>query len=265
MPLECCSNRILEQAQHGDVMGASRDEFYKYPRTPHLVGSKGTSDDKHLGAAASSAFIANPSLIAEEKLDGTNVGIHFTSSGELKLQCRGHEITEGMHPQYDLFKQWAYAKSTVFEELLQDRYILYGEWLYARHSVHYRALPHYFFEFDIFDKQTIKFLDLATRLQMLTGTGIQTVPVVHRGATTIEKLWKLIRESAFQAEFENPLTHQVDHLMEGLYLRTEAAGVVTGRAKLVRPEFVEKVKQSEHWQHQALVPNQLQAGVEIWS
>ena len=43
--------------------------------------------------------------------------------------------------------------------------------------------------------------------------------------------------------------------MEGLYLRTEADGVVTGRAKFVRPEFVEKVKQSTHWQQQAMVPN----------
>lgn len=34
--------------------------------------------------------------------------------------------------------------------------------------------------------------------------------------------------------------------MEGLYLRTEKDGKVTGRAKLVRSEFVEKVKQSEH-------------------
>ena len=53
--------------------------------------------------------------------------------------------------------------------------------------------------------------------------------------------------------------------MEGLYLRTEADGRVTGRAKLVRPEFVEKVKQSEHWQHQAMVPNLLADGAEIWS
>lgn len=53
--------------------------------------------------------------------------------------------------------------------------------------------------------------------------------------------------------------------MEGLYLRTEAEGRVTGRAKFVRPEFVEKVKQSEHWQHQAIVPNLLAEDAEIWS
>lgn len=246
-------------------MGASRDEFFKYPRTPHLFGSKGTSDDKHLGAAESNAFISDPSLIAEEKLDGTNVGIHFTSSGELKLQCRGHEITEGMHPQYDLFKQWAYAKTSLFEGMLQDRYVLYGEWLYARHSVHYRALPHYFFEFDILHKRTGLFLDLDTRLQILDGTGIQTVPVIHRGPTSSDRLWSLIQKSAFGAQFDNPLTRATDDRMEGLYLRIEDMGFVAGRAKLVRPEFVEKVKQSEHWQHQAMVPNELRPGAEIWS
>lgn len=104
-------------------MGATRDDFIKYSRAPHLSGSKGTDDDKHLGRKKSGAFIADSSLIV--------------------------------------------------------------------------------------------------------------------GETT-------------------------DRLMEGLYVRTEAGGHVTGRAKMVRPEFVEKVKQSEHWQHQAMVPNQLAEGAEIW-
>ena len=115
-------------------MGASNDTFIKYPRTPHLSGSRGTDDDKHLGQAESAALIADPSLIVEEKLDGTNVGIHFTTAGRMVLQCRGHEITEGMHPQYDLFKQWTMGKRPVLEAMLADRFILFGEWLYARHS-----------------------------------------------------------------------------------------------------------------------------------
>src|SRR5436190_7537353 len=150
-------------------MGATRDDFIKYPRTPHLFGSKGTDDDKHLGRKESEAFIADESLIVEEKLDGTNVGIHFTPRGRMVLQCRGHEITEGMHPQYDLFKQWTSVKRPVLEAMLGSRFILYGEWLYAKHSVHYRALPHYFFEFDLYDKDAAQFLALATRLQMLDG------------------------------------------------------------------------------------------------
>ena len=90
-------------------MGASRGDFHKYPRTPHLTGSQGTSDDKHLGSTDTRSMVCSPSLIVEEKLDGTNVGLHFVDA-KLGLQCRGHEITAGMHPQYDLFKQWAIAK-----------------------------------------------------------------------------------------------------------------------------------------------------------
>jgi len=246
-------------------MGASREDFIKYPRTPHLFGSQGTDDDKHLNRKDSEAFIADTSLIVEEKLDGTNVGIHFNSRGRMVLQCRGHEITEGMHPQYDLFKQWTSVKRPVLEGMLGTRHILYGEWLYARHSVHYLKLPHYFFEFDIYDKDAEAFLPLDARLRMLDGTGIHTVPVIHRGSVTAEELRALIQVSAFGSTFDNPITRKTDNLMEGLYLRTETETGVTGRAKMVRPEFVEKIKQSEHWQHQVMVPNQLDEGADIWS
>lgn len=246
-------------------MGATRDDFVKYPRTPHLFDSRGTDDDKHLGSRESNAFLNDDSLVVEEKLDGTNVGIHFTTKGRLVLQCRGHEITTGMHAQYDLFKQWVMGKRPVLEEMLESRFILYGEWLYAKHSVYYRALPHYFFEFDIYDKDNEEFLDLDTRLTMLEGRGIHTVPVIHRGKATAAELHEMIGPSQFDSQFDNPLTGQTDNLMEGLYLRTEADGFVTGRGKMVRPEFVEKVKQSEHWQNQAMVPNKLAADAEIWS
>ncbi|ODU01730.1 MAG: DNA ligase [Planctomycetes bacterium SCN 63-9] len=246
-------------------MGRSHDEFVKYPRTPHLFGSRGTDDDKHMGEAESLRFIADTSLIVEEKIDGTNVGIHFSDREELVLQCRGHLITEGMHPQYDLFKQWVAVKRSVLEGRLEDRFILFGEWSYAHHSVHYRGLSHYFHEFDIYDKQMQDFLSLERRLELLEGTGLHTVPVIHTGALDRDRLLSLIGPSRFDSLFENPLTGQADHLMEGLYLRTEAGGVVTGRAKFVRPEFVEKIKLSEHWQHRAMMANRLRAGADIWT
>jgi len=246
-------------------MGSSRDDFIKYPRTPHLFGSKGTDDDKHLSEVESHRFIADKSLIVEEKIDGTNVGIHFSTEGELVLQCRGHLITTGMHPQYDLFKQWAAVKRPVLEERLQHRFILFGEWMYARHSVHYRQLPHYFFEFDIYDKEIAAFLSLEKRLTLLEGSGIHTVPVIHRGQLGREQLTDLIGPSHFDSHFDNPITNRPDNLMEGLYLRIEADSAVSGRAKFVRPEFVEKIKQSTHWQHQQMVPNVLAEGADIWS
>jgi hypothetical protein len=246
-------------------MGTSHGDFIKYPRTPHLFGSTGTPDDKHLGEAESLGFIADESLIVEEKIDGTNVGIHFADDGDLVLQCRGHLITEGMHPQYDLFKQWAAVKRSVLEERLELRYILFGEWLYARHSIHYRQIPHYFFEFDIYDKEDQAFLSLERRLEILDGSGIHTVPVIHRGPVKRKLLEKLIGPSSYDSHFDNPATGRADNLMEGIYLRTEDDEGVTGRAKFVRPEFVEKIKQSTHWQYQVMVPNLLRDGTDIWS
>jgi hypothetical protein len=246
------------------MMGASYGDFIKYPRTPHLFGSRGTDDDKHLNEVESLEFISNPSLIVEEKIDGTNVGIHFTTDGSMILQCRGHLITEGMHPQYDLFKQWTTVKRELLEERLQDRFILFGEWLYARHSIHYRSLPHYFFEFDIYDKASAAFLHLVDRQSILEDSGIQSVPILHVGAANRKQLQTLIGPSRFDSAFENPITKQFDDRMEGLYLRTESNGSVSGRAKIVRPEFVEKIKQSIHWQQQKLEPNLLAQGANIW-
>ena len=177
----------------------------------------------------------------------------------------GHLITEGMHPQYDLFKQWVAVKQHVLEERLENRFILFGEWVYARHTVAYRKLSHYFYEFDIYDKQRQAFLDLERRTLLLAGSRIPTVPVVHAGSLKRSRLEALIGPSQFDSHFDNPLTNRSDNLMEGIYLRTEANGVVTGRAKFVRPEFVEKIKQSTHWQHQMMVPNGLAAGISIWS
>jgi hypothetical protein len=246
-------------------MGSTAGHFFKYPRTPHLFGSVGTADDKRLSAKESTVFIEDESLIVEEKLDGTNVGIHFDDNRQMILQCRGHLITEGMHPQYDLFKQWAVVKHPILEEILRSDLILFGEWLYARHSVHYRGLPHYFFEFDIYDKQNHTFLSFDRRMSILRGTNIPTVPVVHTGAVAKGNLAKLIGPSQFDSHFENPTTRRADNLMEGIYLRTESDGIVAGRAKYVRPEFVEKIKESTHWQHQAMVPNLLAEGADIWS
>ena len=65
-------------------MGTSHGDFLKYPRTPHLFGSTGTDDDKHLGEAESNRFLADESLIVEEKIDGTNVGCCLSC---FKLLC----------------------------------------------------------------------------------------------------------------------------------------------------------------------------------
>lgn len=246
-------------------MGSSDDLLIGYPRTPHLFGSTGTDDDKWLCEAESLRLLADPSLIVEEKVDGTNVGIEFCAGGEMVLQSHGHRLGDVGHQQYDVFKHWVGIQRQHWEDHLQDRYILFGEWLFARHSIHYRQLSHYFLEFDIYDKVEKCFLDLARRLEWIETLQVKTVPILHTGPIDREQLQAMIGPSQFDGRFEDAVSGQTDPLMEGLYLRTEANGKVSGRAKHVRPEFVQTSRQKKHWKYDPLVPNLLMEGVDLWA
>ena len=131
----------------------------KYPRTPHLQGSRLQPGDEDLRQIPFSEIVGK-NLVVEEKCDGANSAVSFDTDGTLMLQSRGHYLTGGYREKhYDLLKQWANVHRDALYDLLGSRYIMYGEWMYAKHTVFYNALPHYFLEFDILDRQTQCFLD----------------------------------------------------------------------------------------------------------
>jgi len=237
-------------------MGTSSGEFLKYPRTPHIFGSRGTTDDKYLNQADSLNFLKSPDLIIEEKVDGANVSIHFVGKQELILQCRGHQITSGMHPQFDPLKAWTETIRSQLYSIIRTRYLLFGEWLYARHHLFYERLPHYFMEFDIYDKQAGCFLDTPTRKKLLEGSPVFSIAAIeHKNLRNVEDLKSLLGKSAYG-----------DITMEGLYLKIEAEGRVISRAKFVREEFTAEVEAlGEHWSRRPLEVNQLLPGISIWA
>ncbi|MEP0854434.1 RNA ligase family protein [Trichocoleus sp. DQ-U1] len=141
--------------------------MYKYPRTPHIEGSRLQPGDEDLDSVPFSA-IASQYVAVEEKVDGANAAISFSSDGQILLRSRGHYLTGGEREKhFNLFKQWAYRHAGTFWEVLGDRYILYGEWLYAKHTVFYDSLPHYFLEFDVLDVEQQQFLSTQRRKELL--------------------------------------------------------------------------------------------------
>ena len=66
----------------------------KYPRTPHLEGSRLQPGDEDLSQVPFS-YIKGKHLVVEEKIDGANTAISFSEDGELLLQSRGHYLTGG--------------------------------------------------------------------------------------------------------------------------------------------------------------------------
>lgn len=252
----------------------------KYPRTPHLEGSRLQPGDEDLDQVPFRA-IAGRHLVVEEKLDGANAGISFDSAGGLKLQSRGHFLTGGPRErQFAPLKAWAATHQAVLWERLGTQFVLYGEWLYAKHTVFYDALPHHFCEFDLLDRESGEFLSTPQRRRILDGTPVVSVPVLHEGPLrTLKELkalvgpstcrtgrWRDVLVEAARSAGQDPdavvAETDSDDDMEGLYIKVEEDGRTVERYKWVRPTFLTAVLDSgSHWQDRPILPNRVVAGV----
>lgn len=256
----------------------------KYPRTPHLEGSRLQHGDQDLEAIPFSQ-VRGQYVVVEEKVDGANCGISFDSSGRLLLQSRGHFLTGGPRERhFDLLKQWATCHQAAFQQVLGDRYVMYGEWLYAKHTCFYDRLPHYFLEFDVLDHETGEFLSTGRRRELLRGLPIVSVRVLWEGKPSrIADLTRWVGPSHFKSDrWQSALEEQVHHSglspeqarretdpsseMEGLYLKVEEEGRVVARLKYVRASFLNAILDSgSHWLERPILPNQLAPEVDLWS
>ncbi|MCP2727171.1 RNA ligase family protein [Limnofasciculus baicalensis] len=259
------------------------EQIYKYPRTPHIQGSRLQPGDEDLESIPFSN-IASKYLVVEEKIDGANTAISFSTDGQMRLQSRGHYLTGGEREKhFNLFKQWAYSHSVTFWDVLGSRYILYGEWLYAKHTVFYDYLPHYFLEYDLLDWEQKQFLSTQRRNELLAGLPLLSVPVLFSGKlNSYKQLTQLLTQSHYiqsghlerfrqvceerGLDVERSLS-QTDSssLMEGLYIKVEEEGIVKERYKYVRASFLTTIKQSDgHWLNRPIIPNLLRPDVDLF-
>lgn len=265
-------------------MSAVSPPMVKYPRTRHIEGSKLQPGDEDL-LQVRMASLRGLHLVVEEKLDGANAALSFDAAGKLLLQSRGHYLTGGAREKhFALFKTWASTHQRAMFATLGDRYVVFGEWLYAKHTVYYDALPHWFLEFDCYDRHDEVFLSTERRHALLASLPIRHVPVVHEGpGRTVQHLRELItdslyktrgwrehlREDAAAADLDVArVVRQTDpeDKSEGLYLKHERDGVVANRYKLIRPTFLQAVVTADgHWLNRPIVPNRLAPDVDIYA
>ena len=257
------------------------DVIIKYPRTPHIQGSRLQPGDEDLRQRPFSD-IAGRYVVLEEKIDGANSAISFTDEGELRLQSRGHFLTGGYRERhYDLMKQWGAVHKDRLYEVLGCRYVMYGEWMYAKHTIYYDLLPHYFMEFDVLDRETGKFLDTLSRHQLLSELPVCSVPVLAASTFgSIEEILKYLGDSNYISD------HHIEHVredaenlgldadrvcretdasrtMEGIYIKVEENGEVVDRMKYVRASFLQTVEESQsHWLDRPIVPNRITKSIE---
>jgi hypothetical protein len=258
------------------------EAILRYPRTHHVEGSKLQPGDADLSQVPMATLTGQP-LVIEEKLDGANAGVSFTPDGELRLQSRGHYLTGGPRERhFAMFKTWAAAHHQALYAVLGDRYVMYGEWLYAKHTVFYDRLPHWFMEFDLWDRREQVFLSTARRHALLREAPVVSVPVLYTGqGRDVGHLHSLVGPSLYKsehwwsallaraeadavdAELAQAQTDPVSEA-EGLYIKHERDGVVVGRYKFIRRSFLQAVAASDgHWFDRPILRNGLASGVDI--
>lgn len=255
----------------------------KFPRTPHLDGSRLQAGDEDLEQVPFRVLMGQR-LVVTEKVDGANVGISFDAGGRLWLQSRGHFLTGGPRERhFALFKTWTACHQASLRAALGDRYLLYGEWLYAKHTVFYDALPHYFLAFDVLDRTTGAFLSTERQAALLQGLPVVSVPVLHAGPIAdLRQLLNLqgpsrykspawrerLRQQCRSLGLDSELVEQQTDRsmqMEGLYVKHEADGQVMERYKYVRADFSNQLAQfGDHWLDRPVIPNALCEGVDLY-
>jgi hypothetical protein len=158
---------------------------------------------------------------------------------------------------------------------------MYGEWLYAKHTIFYDALPHYFLEFDVWDRESTIFLSTPARASLLAGLPVVSVPVIASG--TFRTIDEHVGRSRFKtAHYATRFANQCEAIgyplekalketdasveMEGLYVKWEEDGAVKGRYKFVRPSFLTAVLDSgSHWHDRPVIPNLLAERVDLFA
>ncbi|MFG6082829.1 RNA ligase family protein [Paracoccus litorisediminis] len=266
-------------------------EIIKYPRTPHLEGSKlQPGDCAHDQASIAAVLAAFPGArwVNEEKLDGANCAISFDKDLNLRLQSRGHLLLGGAREgQFNLLKEWASYHEAALLERLEDRYIVYGEWCFARHTQFYDLLPHYFHEFDVWDRRNSEFLSTERRHNLFADSPVVAVPVLDEVAPRNRKdLATRVCSSRYRSEnwrdnlalaaeragldpqrvlAESGAERPDADLAEGIYVKVENAQQVLARFKFVRPGFIQTILESgQHWSARPIIRNRLVDGVDLF-
>jgi hypothetical protein len=258
----------------------------KYPRTAHLEGSRLQPGETDPDAIPFASIRGRP-VVVEEKLDGSHAGFAFDGAGDLQLLAGDAplgEVGTAREKPFALFRDWARAHAPVLLERFEDRYVVFGEWLLAKHTVYYDRLPHYFLEFDIWDRRDGIFLSTPRRRSLCQGLPIVQVPVLATGRfERIEDLTGLVAPSLYKsADWRASLAEAAERAgidpdrafretdssdrAEGLYLKVEDEDKVVARLKWVRPGFLRTILGSgSHWRDRPILRNGLAAGVDIFA
>jgi len=213
------------------------DMFFKFPKTPHMSGSEVVDDDEVVSDQQFDSILRLGKIrrvIVQEKVDGTNISVHFLEEWTPILQKRSGLIGQGERQQYNLFRDYVFSKLELFWSICGTQYCVFGEGLWQQHTIGYDQLPDFFVVFDVLDKSSGQFLSYEKVVSLIAGR-LTVVPLVlnlqvDKDSST--KLSDLIKEKMLTKSNYGKETQ------EGLYVRFETDEHVSFRFKIRRKSFV---------------------------
>ena len=202
---------------------------YKYPRTPHLPWSPGsTSDDIHFGTAKQ---FEGKLVVVTEKMDGENTTLY-----------RDHIHARSTDSRHHPSRDWVKGLHGRIAHHIPEHWRICGENLFAQHAISYNALPSYFLAFSIWTEDNTC-LPWSKTIEWLKLPDLTPPIVIYQG------LWD---ENTVKSITVDTGTS------EGYVVRCadsfHYSAFTENIAKWVR---VNHVQTDKHWMHAEVTPNGL--------
>jgi len=187
--------------------------------------------------------LLSSSVDIEEKMDGANTGI-IRHKGGFSLQKRGSLVGQSEHAQFQYFHGWANGVKYDNIMAIPIGYRVYGELCYAVHTIYYDSLPDYFIVFDVMENN--RWLNRKQKEDFCNKYGFEIIPLINTGSFYIEELWNLVPDkSAF------------GDVSEGIVVKKYSKKKKYLRGKIVKPEFIKSMEESDHWTKYNIHKNKL--------
>ena len=207
--------------------------YYKYPRTPHLPFSLGTTSDDRL--LSSTDHFKGMNIVVTEKMDGENTNMYNDRIHARSIDSKDHDS-----------RHWVKGLWGSIKHLIPENWRICGENVYAKHSIHYDDLETYFYVFGIYNSDNICLSWADTKLKC-EEWGLKTVPEIKMLSTTFK-----------ESHLEDLGDFLDTRKREGFVIRNREAFSYEDHAlnvaKWVRPKHVQS---SSHWMTEKIIPNKL--------
>jgi len=165
-------------------------------------------------------------IIVQEKLDGSNVGVCKVDGEIIAINRAGYRCSDSPRQLHRDFDDFVMSDPSRFNDILSDRWRICGEWLGTPHGTIYDLKHEPFVVFDMFSQENIRVPHNNVE-EYCELVGLTTPFVVHHGGPiSVNAALEILGENG---------KHGAQEPCEGLVYRCERKGKVDFLAKYVKP------------------------------